>query len=381
MKKILFLSIFILLFIGSSSALWSGYDRVGQDLQPINTQTAATENLGSDSGKGNLLGIQPWMTAQDYANAATLNAKLSGYLQSAREHGWLSAKTVVVFPEYIGTWLIAANEKKSVYSAPQADAAMQTVALTHWPEFIYRLATAPAVADKAKWALFTLKSQAAAQAYEQVFGGLAQHYGITIVAGSIVLPQPELINGHLTVHPGGALNNISAVFGPDGHILAPLVIKVFPIEEELQFIAPGKSGDLPVFTTAAGKLGVLICADAWFPQNYAVLQKTGATLLAVPSFSAGNGMWSTRWGGYNGGKAPADIDTHDIGLISEGDAWMKYAMPVRAQSAAIEASLNVFLRGQLWDLGSDGATIHQSAQESGKAAILQGAVLTNLWLH
>jgi hypothetical protein len=177
------------------------------------------------------------------------------------------------------------------------------------------------------------------------------------------------------------LFNVSAVFDTAGHVIPPLVVKVFPILDEQVFISSGRVDSLPVFDTAAGKLGVLICADAWYPPNYAALHRAGAALLAVPSFSSGDGMWATRWGGYNGGPQPADVDLHDIGKITEGDAWMKYAMPGRAHAAGIEAGLNVFLRGALWDLGSDGATIRVSGAESGHGEMNKGAVLTNLWLR
>ena len=361
--------------------LWASLDRTDQEVKAFDAKLAATDNFGVDAGKGNLLGVQPWMVPQDYANPATLTAKFTAYLQAAHDKGWLSDKTVAVFPEYTGTWLIASGEKNSIYAEPNSEAAMTTVALTHLPEFGYRLASAPPVADKVKWALFSIKGKQAATAYQQVFGTLAKKFGISIVAGSIVLPQPELVDGQLVVHEGQPLYNVSAVFAPDGHVIAPLVVKVFPITDELEFIATGAAEALPVFNTGAGKLGVLICADAWYPANYAALKKSGAELLAVPSFSAHDQIWSTIWTGYNGAAQPADVDTTDIGKISEGDAWMKYAMPLRSQDAGIKAGLNVFLRGALWDLGSDGSTIRVSAAENGKGAIVKGATLTNLWLQ
>ena len=361
--------------------LWAGYNRAELTVRPFDAALAVTETFGANAGKGNLLGVQPWMVPQDYANAATLTAKFSSYLQAARDQGWLSDKTVAVFPEYTGTWLIAAGEKNSVYTEHSSEAAMTTVALTHLPEFGYRLLNAPAVADKVKWALFSIKAKQASSAYEQTFATLAKTFGINIVAGSIVLPKPELVDGHIVVHEGQPLYNVTAVFGPDGRIIAPLVVKVYPITDELAFTATGTSDALPVFNTTAGRLGVLICADAWYPANYAALKKSGAELLAVPSFSAHDQIWSTLWGGYNGGTQPADVDSADIGKITEGQAWVKYAMPLRSQAAGIKAGLNVFLRGALWDLGSDGATIRVAGSETGTGVVVKGAALTNLWVQ
>ncbi len=381
LKTVLLVALAALALLLAGQQIWSRQDRAGLVAVPFDAKLADIQSHGTNTGKGNLLGIQPWLTASDYTNPATLGAKFAGYLTAAREHGWLSEKTVVVFPEYTGTWLVASGEKTSIYAESRSDDAMNTVALTHFPEFAYRFLTAPAVQDRAKWALFTVKAGQAAKDYQAVFSHLSQQFGVSIVAGSILLPEPALVNGQLVVNPGKRLFNVSAVFGADGHIIAPLVVKVFPIQDELEFIGTGNTASLPVFDTPAGKLGVLICADAWYPDNYVALKKSGADMVAVPSFSAHDHVWSTVWGGYNGGAAPADVSADDIGHITEGDAWMKYALPRRTQAAGIRAGMNVFLRGDLWDLGSDGATIRVSGAESGKEPVVQGATLSNLWLN
>lgn len=372
--------------LGALSILWmawAGSDRVTEAAEPLGDQTVAVRELGArdpHANHGNLLGIQPWLQPGDYANTATLTARLDGYLAHAKKAGLLGDKSIAIFPEYTGTWLIAANEKRSVYSAATSGEAMQTVALSHLPQLAWWLAHAPAVAQKTEWALFTLKGAAAAKAYQKVFGELAQRYQTHIVAGSIVLPEPALVDGQLTVRPGGTLYNVSALFGPDGRIVPPLVRKVSPIADELKFLAGAPVSELPVFTTPAGKLAILICADAWYPSTYARLNALGAELLAVPSYSTGNGVWANKWGGYNGGTMPTDVAAADVGALTEGQAWLKYAMPGRAPAAGIRYGLNVFLRGNLWDLGSDGATIHVSPEGSGRGELVQEAVLTSLWL-
>jgi beta-ureidopropionase len=56
-------------------------------------------------------------------------------------------------------------------------------------------------------------------------------------------------------------------------------------DQDLRF-APGI--DLPVFDTAWGKTGVLICADRRWPETARVLRLRGAKLTLIPSY----GMWS-----------------------------------------------------------------------------------------
>ncbi|MDT8989308.1 hypothetical protein RQP54_00370 [Curvibacter sp. APW13] len=354
------------------------------DAMPPSADPHATvvESIGSNTGKGNMLAVQPWLTARDYANADTLERKLATYLQLAQDKGWLhGGKTVVVWPEYTGTWLVAANEKQAALEAPGIVSALTTVALTHLPAYAFRLLTAPAVAAKDRWALFTLKSRSMAADYETVFGNLSRRFGVYMVAGSTVLPSPTLVKGHLVVQPGQPLVAMSAVFAPDGRIQAPLVLKSFPIADELDFAIPARSAQAPLFVTDAGKLAVLICADAWYPASYDLLRGAGATLMAVPSFSAGNGAWSVPWAGYNGAPNAADVDTRDIGTLTEAQAWHKYAMQARAPAIGVHTAANVFLRGQLWDLGSDGGTLTLQRGQPHAAPVVATSAMTNLWIH
>jgi predicted amidohydrolase len=316
----------------------------------------------------------------DYASPAALTQKLDGYFLQAQKNGWLQRATIAVLPEYTGTWLVASGEKKAVFDAEDVSLAMTTLALTHLPSFAYYMITAPAVQDRAKWALFTSKAERMSEDYQTVFGGLAQRYGVHLVAGSIVLPDPHLENGQLVVRPGGPLYNISALFGPDGRIVPPLVFKAYPIEDENRFLAAGKPQDIPVFQTPAGKLAVLICADAWYPSTYAAVQAKGAQLIAIPSFSAGDGMWASAWSGYNGAATPTDVDQRDVGKLTEGQAWQKYAMGGRAAAHGMQQGVNVFLRGALWNLGSDGATLALREGQQSVSPLTNSAALTSVWL-
>ena len=58
-----------------------------------------TSSVGEDSGRGNLLAIQPWMRLDDYVSADTFEEKLAAYLKAARAQGWLNERSIAVFPE------------------------------------------------------------------------------------------------------------------------------------------------------------------------------------------------------------------------------------------------------------------------------------------
>ena len=118
------------------------------------------------------------------------------------------------------------------------------------------------------------------------FHTLAKEYNCTIVAGSIVLPAAAIgATGELEIKKTGELYNTSVVFGNDGKILPPLIRKQFPIDEELGFTQVADQSQQPIFTTKAGRMAVLICADSWYPQAYANLTNK-VDFIVVPSLGA-----------------------------------------------------------------------------------------------
>jgi len=333
---------------------------------------------GADAQRGNLLGIQPFMVPTDYTSADAFYAKIDGYLDVASRRSWLGERTIVVLPEYVGTWLVAAGEKPRLYQAETIARAMQMLVLGHPLRFVRALVSAQA-RDVAKYSLFRMQAARMAEIYHAVFSGLARQHQVTIVAGSIVLPSPEVKSGRLVIGRG-ALHNVSVVYGPNGLANEDVVRKVFPIQAELPFTAPGSVSELPVFDTPAGTLGVLICADSWYPALYEAIMEQRAEIVAVPSYLAPDGTWEQPWRGYDGAPAPGDVDARDVGRIAEGEAWLKYALAGRLAGAGIGHGINVFLRGDLWDLGSDGHTIVLRAGTVLEAKHVPGAAIVNSWL-
>ncbi|AOS97429.1 Carbon-nitrogen hydrolase [Microbulbifer aggregans] len=338
--------------------------------------TALLEPLNSPlHGAANLLSIQPHLDVADYAQAGLLQRKLSGYLDQARSAGWLSPQTVVVFPEHIGTWLVAEGESALVFAADTTTGALAWAALGNLSGFLYRLVGAEEQ-DPFAASLFRTKSEAMADQYQQIFSGLASEYGVTVVAGSILLPEPAVKDERLVVGLG-PLYNSSFVFFADGRVAGP-VRKVYPIDSELPFTEPAPLDDsLPIVETPAGRLGVLICADSWYPDTWAQIQS--AQLVAVPSFSSPDGIWESPWGGYNGARAPDDVADSDVQKLTEAEAWRKYALGGRGRQ--LRAGINTFLRGDLWDLGDDGQTM---AVLDGELILGQRkdiAIVSSLWLN
>jgi predicted amidohydrolase len=275
---------------------------------------------------------------------------------------------------------VAAGEKEGVSGAKTLSAAMLALIKAH-PLGFARRWLAAGERGRVEAALFRLKARSMAADYSDAFSGLARAYGVTIVGGSILLPCARVAGGRVEVgDPAGPLQNVCAVFGPDGCASPALARKCFPTADELSFTAPARCKELPVYETPAGRLGVLVCADSWFPQAYMALARQRIDLLAVPSLINHAGAWEQGWGGYSGWPDAADVDPADIQRISEGQAWGKYALAGRLASSGARAGVNVFLQGELWDLRTDGRSV--IVRESEINEIPAGrAGLLNLWIE
>ncbi|MCS7161736.1 MAG: carbon-nitrogen hydrolase family protein [Bacteroidia bacterium] len=304
---------------------------------------------------GHFVGIQPFLTPADYAHPQRFRQKLEAYLDSAQAAGCLASPALVVFPEYIGTWLVLIGEAAPAFRATKLeDALFWAVFRRPWRFWrAYQQAKAEGWKDPAAAAIFRLKAPLMARTYHQTFAALARTYRVLIVAGSIVLPGARVVGDSLVVEPEAPLENISLLYHPDGRPDTYIVRKAFPIAAELGFTQPGHVAQLRPYETPLGRLGVLICADSWFPESYRALGKVA--LLAVPSYLMGDSCWNRPWGGYSGWAPPADVQPT---TLTEGQAWLTYAMGGRLprhDSSAI--GLNVFLKGHFWELGADGRSI------------------------
>ena len=91
---------------GSSSSIHSLHKV--EDI--INTATELPmKSYGHKGNDGNLVGIEPYLTPEEYSSPTMLERKLTTYLFAAHEKGWLNEQTVVVWPEYVGTWLLVSG--------------------------------------------------------------------------------------------------------------------------------------------------------------------------------------------------------------------------------------------------------------------------------
>jgi predicted amidohydrolase len=359
--------------------LWTEQRPVGHYLSDLRISLAVDD--GQPGQSGNLLGIEPQLFPADYQSVGRLHRKLAAYLQQAREQGLINQKTIVVLPEHVGTWLFASGEKNQVYQATTIDDAMTWLSVSNPLKFIGAMLRAKGD-NRMNDAHLRMKARSMARDYQALFGGLAKEFGVTLVAGSIVLPEPRVEGGKLQVG-GGPLYNSSLAFGSDGLPIGQPQRQLFPASYQRGYIQPATDATLNVIDTPAGRLGILIGSDSWYPNNYASLNQQGVELIAVPAFVVGNGSWSRPWRGGPDLSLPAAVDVAS-GSVSEGEAWQRLTLTSQAPASSARAGVSVFMRGQFWDQGSAG---HSFASRAGQNIgdpladdSRHGARLINIWL-
>lgn len=348
--------IFILI-CGIILVLWALWIPLGRsiDLKPPEFTLDVKQNIIVDSlCHRNIIAMQPYMVNEDYASEGHFYEKLKGYFEEAKLAGYIKSNTVVLLPEYLGTWLVISGEKLSVSEIGSINGAMTLIILSNPLKFVKSIFANQNEDDAIAAVIFRMKANEMAKIYAEVFKELAVNYGVTIGAGSIVLPGPEIDNNRIHVNIDQPLYNASFIFNPNGSIDARIIKKSFPIASELPFIKASPLDALPVFDLPIGKTVVLVCADSWYPESYQKISALGAEVVLVNSFCTGTNSMSSKWKGYDGMSEPADVNILDIGTLTENEAWIKYGLPGRLKQSKATIGVNVFLRGKLWNLGNDG---------------------------
>lgn len=372
MRRILISSALLIIFIW---LIWSFSGRSYPLKEPELYLDLVEEINPSDTLNRNIVGIQPYMEASDYLDQETFYRKLELYLHESRKSGLIRPNTIVLLPEYLGTWLVLSGEKHNLAEKETVEEAMTTLILSNIVDFSINLIRSNEE-DKLTAAIFRMKSLEMAENYFDTFSKLSNDFNCFIAAGSIVLPKPQVVDGELIIDSSEPLYNSSFIFGPDGKIIGKPILKAFPIDAELPFVQSQTVEELPVFELPMGKAALLICADSWYPEPYAKAEKEKAEIILVPSYLTGENTMKNPWQGYNGSEAPASTDLSDIQKITEWEAWYKYALPGKITKTSAEVGMNVFLRGKLWEMGADGQPL---AILKGQALKATAAARAGIW--
>ena len=115
-------------------------------------------------------------------------------------------------------------------------------------------------------ALLTTQPDMVWDAYDEIFGGLAQEFDVTLIAPSAYLPDPL----------DGVLRNLAVVYGPGGERLGYQAKRVLHPEDE-DLAQPGHEWN--VIQTPVGRIGLMLGGDLLYPEVGRLLAYQGAELL------------------------------------------------------------------------------------------------------
>jgi hypothetical protein len=282
---------------------WTRDRRSGPLLSDL--RVLPVESRGQPGAAGNLLGIETRLLPADYQSRERLRLKFATYLDQARDAGLLNPRTIVVLPEHVGTGLFALGEKPEVQQARTLRDAMQWMALSNPLDYLRALLDNEGD-DRRTEAVLKIKARTMAHDYQEIFGGLAKAYGVTLVAGSIVLPEPYLDEGQLR-SGSGPLRQVSLTFTAEGGVLGPLQYKKNLSRYERRYSEAPDDHAPSVLQTPAGRLFVLLGCDGYtrpLSDEAEVLAISGAR--DEPLKSCGANLSTTA--------RIARIDVHTLGL-------------------------------------------------------------------
>ncbi|HEV8543286.1 MAG TPA: carbon-nitrogen hydrolase family protein [Verrucomicrobiae bacterium] len=101
----------------------------------------------------------------------------------------------------------------------------------------------------------------------EYFGALARKHRLYLVPGLVER------DGHL-------IYNVAVLIGPDGKIVGKYRKTTLPRGEIEAGVSPGS--EYPVFDTPLGKIGLMVCYDAFYPEVARQLRIHGAEIIAFP---------------------------------------------------------------------------------------------------
>ncbi len=293
---------------------------------------------GSNRKLGNLIAIEPNFLALDFYSAENFKNSLKPLFEKAKNENAIDRKTIIVLPEHIGTALYFVNENRSIYFS-NIPTAISDLKMIH-KDFIesFKLSckeTECGTKDIELEAIIYEKKDQVAEIYYKTFSELAKEYSVTIIAGSILLPNPKIEKGNL-ISGKGSIFNVSISFLPNGKIIDQIIKKVHLNEIERDFIQPGEVNQDFVISVPGWKVGVLLGIDSFYSSLYSQIAKTKVDGVVSPS--------SAFFEEKILNEKNQSIDLQD------SENWYRYTIQDSFVNTKAKVALQLFWKGNFGDI-------------------------------
>lgn len=250
-----------------------------------------------------LFAIQAQLDLADYLSPAAFRAKIFSYGPAVAARRDPEHPAVVVFPEDIGMFLVAAGCGAEIAGCKTTDEAFNALG----KKFLLQVAWAMARyrTTNLKTAFWLARSSEVRDVMIQTFSAFALEHKAYVVAGSACLPK----NKHgLVLRPftpqGGKVYNLSYTFGPNGKLLGETAkVNLVPEMEDAIGLTAGRPEDVPVVDLPGSRLATAICYDGFrcahtkkepgYRPLIPYLDQSGIEIVAQPS--ANPWPWEEGW--------------------------------------------------------------------------------------
>ncbi|BDA80500.1 carbon-nitrogen hydrolase [Leptospira kobayashii] len=310
--------------------------------------TIPIQTNGADRKYGNIISMQVYLDGSDFSKQEWWAERIEELLKTGKDANIYDRKTIIIFPEHIGTGLVFLGQKERVFHSPDWKTAIDTFAIQHEAELVPHLEFSKKA--QPKWeAAFRYQSQLMADTYQLTFARLAKEYSVPILAGSIILPSPKIVGGKLIVDPKGPLYNVSVSFSADGRVMDPLVRKTLLTEEEEMILEPGDVAQDRTWVVPGWKVAVFLGHEVFNSALYERLKGRPLDGLVSPAFSFPK---------LNIEKMKNYINDPEIGSLSENEIWIKHGLSKHIKITRAVESVQVFLHGKFFEEGTSGKTFN-----------------------
>jgi predicted amidohydrolase len=288
--------------------------------------------------KLNLVAIQAKPVMSDYADAEAFYRKMASLMERASRQVDFAAPTLVAFPEGIGLPLAFVPQTyANIGDAKTIAQVLMRGIPPNLPRFVRALLKFRTSAIRTVFLETALESE---DIFVSTFSTLAREYGIYLCGGCIYLPhiEEEAVKGRYLA--SRAVYNQSYLFNPHGICLrrTPKVNLAPPTEPKFGF-TPGNRADILPVDTKIGRLGTLVCYDAFHRSLIERLDAMAVEVLINPSHN------ERRW------DVPAGFNQE----ITVGEAWLRHGLPAMIQGREhIRFGLSPMLVGPVFDVRSHG---------------------------
>lgn len=326
---------------------------------------------GTNRNFGNLIGLEPHFLPLDFHSPENFQNAIRPLFEKARQEKAIDRKTLVILPEHTGTGLVLlGEERRSVFFAGDFSTAIQALIASHQKEDATPQGNPasddrPAIPDQVgaiKPAdILRKKKDLIAQTYNDTFSRLASEFNVSIVAGSLLLPDPKIERGVLVSGNGSEIYHVSVTYLPNGKAIEPLVKKVYLEDWEKSIATPGKHKQDYIVSVPGWKVGLAIGRDSLANTIY---QEIGGTKIdgMVSPASAFLALSPDTW-------ESEDFSLSQARSLGESEIWTRYGLPDKLSITKGKDAVQVFWKGEGWgmDHGVESFTFHDTAglQKSG----------------